>query len=730
MKEHLFMSIKKFILILTSVFLGGILIFALYAMSVVSGNLPSFEQLENPKQDLATKVLSSDGEILDHFFIKRRTYIPYDSIPQGFINALISTEDREFYNHWGIHTARVFKAIFIKSIFFGKKEGGSTITQQLARNLFYTQEKSLKRKILEAVTAVKIEETYTKNEILELYANTVYFGRGAYGIQVASQVYFNKTPLDLTTAECAYLVALLKGPDIYNAEQHYERAIGRRNLVLRLMLDNGKITAEVHNAGIDEQIALTNAKTTKGMTGIAPHFVEMVRQKLEKDERYGMKGYNLYRDGLVIYTTLNAQLQRHANSAVEEHLREFQKQFMTSWTWKDKAQLINAVVRQAIREKPDYIAVRDDEAKREVILNSYLKNQKFIDSVKRKVTLVQTGVVVIDPATGYIVGLVGGSPEAMKANIESRYSLNHVTQIKRQPGSSFKPFVYAAAIENGMTPESEIESGPYSYTLPSGQVWSPSGSGTDGGLIPLSTGLKFSINTVAARLITQHTTPTEVIVLAKKMGITTPMDPYPTIALGAEEVIPLDMASAYGTIANQGINVEPVIITRIEDRFGTVLYEYKNNGKITDALSPKVAQQMTTMMQGVVNGGTASSIRKWFKYAAAGKTGTTNDFTDAWFVGFTPQLVAGVWVGFDNSRIKFTGWYGQGGKAAAPIWGRMMSKIYSDSKLGYRKTKFGFDAVVPADSNGVDVWKDPPLENITVPEPETTPQKTKNEEEK
>ncbi|MBK9247469.1 MAG: hypothetical protein IPM69_04985 [Ignavibacteria bacterium] len=253
-------------------------------------------------------------------------------------------------------------------------------------------------------------------------------------------------------------------------------------------------------------------------------------------------------------------------------------------------------------------------------------------------------------------------------------------------------------------------------------MWSPSGTGTDGGIIPLSVGLKFSINTVAARLITQHTTPTEVIVLAKKMGITTHLDPFPTIALGAEEVIPIDMASAYGTIANQGINIEPVLITRIEDRFGTVLYEYKNNGKITDALSPKIAQQMTTMMQGVVNGGTASSIRKWYKYAAAGKTGTTNDFTDAWFVGFTPQLVAGVWVGFDNPRIKFTGWYGQGGKAAAPIWGRMMSKIYSDTKLGYRKTKFGYDLGAPADTVNIDAVKNPPLENI--PEPPTIPEKT------
>ena len=648
------MTPKKLLLILFGIFASAVLILVLYSIGVVSGNVPSFEQLENPKQDLATQVLSSDGEILDHFFIKRRTYIPFDSIPAGFVNSLISTEDREFYNHWGIHTARIFKAVLVKSIFYGKKEGGSTITQQLARNLFYTQEKSIRRKILEAVTAIKIEQTYTKKEILELYANTVYFGRGAYGIQIAAQVYFNKTALELTQAECAYLVALLKGPDIYNAEQHYEKALARRNLVLHLTYDNKLLGAGAYNKSIDEPITLPTAKTASGLTGIAPHFVEMVRQKLEKDERYGMKNYNLYRDGLVIYTTLNAKIQRHANAAVDEHLREFQKQFLQAWTWKDKSAMITALVKQAIRERPDYIAAKDDDAKRAELSRKYQKNQKFIDSVKRRATLIQTGLVVMDHSTGFINALVGASPEAMKYNSESRYSLNHITQIRRQPGSSFKPFVYASALENGLTPGSEIESGPYSYTLPSGQVWSPSGTGSEGGLVTLAYGLKLSINTVAARLITQHTTPSEVILLAKKMGITTPMDPFPTIALGAEEVIPLDIVSAYGAFANQGISVEPVSITRIEDRFGTVLYEYKNNAKITDAISPKIAQQMTSMMQGVVNGGTASGIRKWFKYDAAGKTGTTNDFTDAWFVGFTPQLVAGVWIENNNQRVKFT----------------------------------------------------------------------------
>ncbi|NBO59315.1 MAG: penicillin-binding protein, partial [Chitinophagia bacterium] len=265
----------------------------------------------------------------------------------------------------------------------------------------------------------------------------------------------------------------------------------------------------------------------------------------------------------------------------------------------------------------------------------------------------------------------------------SRYTLNHAVQIKRQPGSSFKPFIYASAMLNGMTPESTVESGPFSYTLPSGGVWSPSGSSS--GPISLANALRYSINTVAARLITKHTSPSEVIALAHRMGIKTALDPFPTLALGAEEVTPLEMTSAFGTFLNHGINVEPSFIQRIEDKRGKLIYQKSRVLELVDALNPGIAKSMIKMMRGVVAGGTAQSIKSYYPYFASGKTGTTNNYTDAWFVGLTCQLSAGVWVGFDDQRIKFTGWYGQGGKAAAPIWGRMMQKIYNTPGIRYRE---------------------------------------------
>ncbi len=653
---------------------------------LIADGLPSLEQLENPPQELATRIVSSDGELLDNFFIKRRTYIPYNQIQPDFINALIATEDREFYNHWGVHLSRIMKAM-VKNIMRGRnREGASTITQQLALNLYFKREPSYIRKLKEAVTAVQIEENYTKQEILEMYANTVYFGRGAYGIQVASQVYFNKDPKELTTAECAYLVGILRGPENYDAAESPEKLIkatDRRNVVLGLMNTVGVLDAAKMEKARNEPIKLSSEEKTDNIQSIAPHFVEWIRQSLRSDKR--LQSYDPYRDGLTIYTTLNAQAQRYANQAVAEHLAGFQKQFNASWSWRDKRTLLDSLARRAVRLRPDYIAA-DANGKR-TIATRLFKNQGFIDSVKRQATIIQTGVVILDANTGAILAMVGASPASMVNNSSARYSLNHVTQIKRQPGSSFKPFVYASALEDGMKPSSYISSGPFSFTLPTGEVWSPEGSSSMGS-VSLTTGLKYSINTVAARLITQHTTPAEVVRLAKRMGITTPLNAYPSLALGASDVIPLEMASAFGVFANQGIYVEPVSVTKIEDRFGNVIFTNKLPNSVKDALSPTIARDMTTMMQGVVDGGTASGIRQFFKYDAAGKTGTTNNYADAWFVGFTPELTASVWVGFDDQRVKFTGWYAQGGKAAAPIWGRMMGKIYGDARLGYRQTKF------------------------------------------
>lgn len=689
------MTVKKFLLMSIGAILFVVLGMTFYINMFIVDELPSFDQLENPPQELATKVLSADGKILDMFFIKKRSSIPYDSIPKDVINALIATEDRAFYDHWGIHPMRIAKAFIKNIIAFRAKEGASTLSQQLARNLFLNREVSITRKLKEAITAVKIEQTYTKKEILELYCNTVYFGKGAYGIQVASELYFKKTPLQLTTAECAYLIALLKGPENYSAIGNYEKALKRRNLVLSMMADMGFLEEDQYNASLIQPIFLNRGRLGMKDESIAPHFVEMIRQALEKDDQFNLQDNNLYRDGLVIFTTLDSRIQQAANEAVQEHLAGFQETFRKNWGWKGKQKLLNSLIKQAVMEKPEYLSLTDP-AKKEFMIQQAMKNQAFIDSVKRKATTIQTGVNVIDPMTGHILAMVGSSPEGLALAGDSRYTLNHAVQIKRQPGSSFKPFVYASAMLNGLTPETAIESGPFSYTLPSGGVWSPGGSSS--GPISLAGGLRYSINTVAARLITEHTSPSEVIALAHRMGIKSELDPFPTIALGAEEVTPLEMTSAFGTFLNHGISIAPVFIQRIEDKRGKIIYQRSRQVDLVDALRPEVAKSMVKMMRGVVTGGTASSIRSFFSYDAAGKTGTTNDYADAWFVGLTPQLAAGVWVGFDDMRIKFTGWYGQGGKAAAPIWGRMMQKVYSTPGIQYRLKSFGF---TPADSSEI-----------------------------
>jgi len=668
-----------------------LLIIGFFAYNSISDGLPSLSQLENPKQDYATQVFSSDGELLDHYYKFRRVSLPFDSIPTNFINALIATEDKEFYNHWGVHLQRVFNAM-IKNIFALRvKEGGSTITMQLSRNLFFTQEGTLKRKIREAFTAIAIEKTYTKNEILSMYANTVAFGRGTYGIQVAANVYFDKQPSELTLSECAFLVGLLKAPEHYNGLVDYERAIQRRNLVLKLMNEENMVTSFDLSNALDEPIRLAKSKINpKGTEYLAPHFVEMIRQDLADDA--SMNEYDIYRDGLIIYTTLDSKIQKYAKEALEEHLNNYQKIFNKSFSWARNQALLKALLNKAVKSNSEYIAA--ERNKKKAVERRLINNKKFVDSVKNTATTLQAGLIVIEPTTGHILAMVGASPKFMSENRDAKYSLNHATQIKRQPGSSFKPFVYTAALIDGMLPTDLIECGPYSYTLPSGEVWSPSGSGDCGPneTVTLANGLASSINTVAARLITQKTTPSHVIQIASKMGIRSPLISVPALSLGAGgDVSPIEMVSAYGSFVNEGIYVQPYAVKRIEDRFGNIILENKRSPKTYNAIPQKYANIMTMLLKGVVDYGTGYEARKYFKGVdACGKTGTTNDYADAWFVGYTPQLVAGLWVGFDDRRITFTGGYGYASKAAAPVWGKLMNKIYTDPTLPYKQKRFGF----------------------------------------
>lgn len=683
----------KYLITLVSIFVIFCIAVVIYINDVTSWGMPSLEQLENPKQDLATSVFSADGELLDRFAIQKRVSMPYDSIPAAFKNALIATEDREFYNHWGVHLRRVLTA-FIRGLTGSSRfQGASTLTMQLSRSLFLKHEYSFKRKIQEVFIAIQIEKKYTKEEILELYTNTVSFGRGAWGLQVASWLYFNKYPSQLTIAECSFLVGLLKAPEKYNGRRGLEIALDRRNLVLNLMYDQQFLNWVEFETAIEEPIVLQSGEERTKVSYLAPHFVEMIRQRLS-GKAGPLDGYDLYRDGLTIKTTINSKIQRYANEAIEEHLLEFQKLFDSQWSWKRNKDVLNQIVEEAVRNRADYKAA--NSSKKQQLLKKFKNDRKYIDSLKNSAATIQTGLVVIDPSNGCILALVGGSPKFMRENPEFKYSLNHATQIRRQAGSAFKPFVYALCLQGGMTPYDTIGCGPYSYQLVTGDYWNPRGSGgcEPGQTVTLMQGLTRSINTVAARLVTQKTSPVEVVSLCRRLGIDSPLMAVPAIALGAGgEVTPLEMTSAFGAFAYNGYHVRPYYLNKIEDKFGNIILEKKQAKKIRDALRKETTWVLTGMLENVVNHGTGYRVRTYLKdVEAAGKTGTTNDNTDAWFVGYSPELVAGVWIGFDNQSIKF-GSYGEGGRAAAPIWGRLMSKIYADQSLPYKKRNFDFPRI-------------------------------------
>lgn len=654
----------------------AVLIFLVgYGFYVISG-LPSLEELENPKPELATRVLSADGQVIDQFFLKNRAVADIKEVPHYVVDALVATEDKKFYTHWGIDPIRILSALAVDVIHMRVKEGASTITQQLARNLYLNQDVTLTRKIREAITAVQIERTYTKPEILAMYLNDVYFGRGAYGIESAAQLYFDESSSDLTLPQAALLVGMLRSPGRYDPIAHPNRAIAIKDVVLRNMFEDGKLTEDAYDAA---KKGLLNVKYHGPSTGLAPSFVEMVRQDLErKAEKYG---FDIYRDGLTVYTTLDSRMQAYTDSAVDQHIKEYQKMFDTRWDWSKNQTTLLTALDKAIRDLPEYKDAATD-SDRNAIYKKLQSDPAFIDSVKKAEQTIQVGFVCIDPKTGYIKAMVGSSNYK-----QFRYGLNHVTQIERQPGSAFKPFVYTVALDNGYAPSYKLLNQPVTIVMPDGTRWSPRNADGDfGGEVTLRTAIKYSINVVAVRAIQEIAPVNQVIDYAHRMGIKTYIPPFASIAMGTSLVVPIQLASAYGVFANEGILTKPISILRIEDKNGNVIEE--NHTQSTEVLSKQTAYLMTDMLRGVINGGTGARVRNYFYLDAAGKTGTTNDFGDAWFEGYTPQLVAGVWVGFDDDRVHFTDWDGQGGRAAAPIWGIFMRDVYDDKSIGLPITSF------------------------------------------
>jgi len=631
--------------------LFGLFFIVIIYLYFLSRDLPSLTQLEHYDPELATKIYSQDGVIIKELFTKKRIYIPLDQIPESMVQAVLATEDHTFFNHWGVNVKRFIYAMLINAMSMRYKQGASTITQQLARQLYLDLEKKVSRKIKEWITAIQIEKTYTKHEILEMYFNQMNFGHGNYGVQAASLEFFGKDAKDLKLEECALLVGLLQRPTSYYPYRFPDRALRRRNLVLHNMLRRRFINKEQYQQAINTPLELKEYDPEHEY-GIAPYFTEYIRQELQ--QRYHM---DLYKGGYSVYTTLDTRVQAAAEKAIKYHLPVLQERVNKRLISKDK---IKEYLDPDILEKISYEKLK--------------KDHRLLDSLLTESVPVQVGLVAIDPKTGYVLAMIGGRDF-------EKYKYNRIIQAKRQPGSTFKPIVYTAAIDNGYSPCFELLNQPVVLYLPNGDRWAPHNyDNSQGGPTMLRDGLKRSLNLVTARLVQQVVPPKTVADYGGKLGLTTPIPPYDAIALGAADVIPIELTSAFGVFANQGVLAKPLYILQVVDKYGNIIEEYKP--EVKEVLRQETAYIMADMLGSVINHGTGYTARTVYKFLrpAGGKTGTTNDFTDAWFVGFTPQIVAGVWVGFDDPAISLG--EGQAGAVVAlPIWAPFMKTVHDTLQL-------------------------------------------------
>ncbi len=671
-------KIKKVFLLVLAFIAIFTIVSSYYFFDYVLQGIPSFDELENPKSQLASNIYSSDGELIDQFYLENRINTPLDSIPPYVVNALIATEDQKFYDHWGVNLDRLAKAIF-KTIFLGKREGGSTITQQLAKNLFKLQTgpesffDTVVRKFREWVTAVEIEKNYTKNEIIEMYFNTHFLGKRTYGIGMAAKAYFNKKPSKLTIPEGAVIIALFNKPNRYNPDKHYDLALKKRNQIMYNMVNAGFLSKEEYKKFKEEPINLPEGRTVDGLHhSIAPHFVEMIRQNLE--EIGAEENFDIHKDGLTIYTTLDSRMQKIANEVIEKHLSLWQKHFDKNWNWEKHKDILDDILDTGIKRSKKYRLAKSIEEKNKVY-KELLNDKQFTDSIKTLKTRIDVGFIVLDSKTGEIRAMVGGR------NQNNGRGWNHVTQMKRQPGSAFKPIIYTIALDHGLYPAFPLLNQPFTI-----DGWRPQNfSNRYGGFLTLREGLKHSVNVIAARLILEgYVELWEIPKYAKAMGVKTRFTPYISNALGTTAVSPLELASVYSTLANKGIYNEPSSLTSIEDKDGILIKKFIP--ETHEAISAETDYLMVNMMESVINEGTGVGVRYRFGFwrDCAGKTGTTQDYRNAWFAGFTPQLTAVVWVGFNDERIGFydlPNHDGQGGRTAMPIWAMFMKEVYDKLEL-------------------------------------------------
>lgn len=669
------------------------------------GELPTFRDLENPKSNLASEVLSTDGKVLGSYFIQNRSNAKFNDLSPNLINALIATEDIRFYEHSGIDLKGTFAIIFYSMI--GKKRGSSTITQQLAKNLFPRKKQTILNigviKMKEWLTAIKIERNYTKEEIITMYFNTVDFGSNSYGIKTAAKTYFNKTPKDLSIDEAALLVGILKGTTVYSPIRNPERAKARRNVVLAQMEKYKYITEDELLEAQEKELSLKFTSNDHNL-GLATYFREYLRLELSKwcEENKKADGteYDLYRDGLKIYTTLDSRMQQYAEEAIREHLIYLQKEFYNHWKGRIPWGKNEDMILQALKRSERYVSMKEEGFSNEEIETAFNTPTNMtvfswsgerdttmtpLDSIKYYKWFLRSSFMSMDPHTGHIKAWVGGPDYKY-------FKYDQVKLGKRQVGSTFKPLVYTVAMDNGWSPCFEAPNLPIVFE--DFDNWSPKNSDNkEGGMMTLRMGLANSVNLITAYMMKQ-VGPQAVVNVAKKMGITSEIPPYPSICLGTPDVTLYEMVGAYSTYANKGVWTEPVYITRIEDKNGNVLFE-KLPRKV-DALSEQTAYLMLYMMKGVIDKGTGLRLRGpryRFTQPIAGKTGTTQDNSDGWFIGVTPDLVSGVWTGGEDRTIRFRSTnLGEGANTALPIWALYMKKVYANPELKISQGDFAAPA--------------------------------------
>ena len=703
----------------------GILAFFLFASWGLFGSMPSFEDLENPDSNLATEIISSDGVVIGKYFKTNRSQLKYSDLPKSLVEALVATEDARFYDHSGIDGRGTLRAIFT----LGTNGGASTLTQQLAKQLFHGEGSKflpfrIVQKIKEWIIAIRLERQYTKNEILAMYCNVYDFGNYSVGVSSAAQTYFSKDPKDLTMDESAILVGMFKNSGLYNPVRNPEGVKNRRNVVLSQM-EKAKMITETEKERLQALPIALKFKLESHREGTATYFREYLRDYMKKwvaeNKKPDGSDYDIYKDGLKIYTTIDSRMQQYAEEAVSAHMKNLQQQFFIEMKTNKNAPFVNItkaetdrIIMQAMKNSTRWAIMKDMDKSEDDIINSFKVKTKMriftwkgerdtimtpLDSIRYYKHFLQSGLMAMEPQTGNIKAWVGG--------INYKYfQYDHVGQGARQVGSTFKPFVYATAIEQlNMSPCDSILDGPFMIHKGRHHVtedWEPRNSDNRyRGMVTLKQGLANSINTVSAKLI-DRTGPEAVVELTKKLGVKTEIPVQPSIALGAVDITVEDMVAAYSTFANQGVYVKPQFLSRIENKSGEVIYEPIPESH--DVLNKDIAFAVIKLLQGVTETGSGARLRtqgggsgdnRWTGYPymftnpIAGKTGTTQNQSDGWFMGMVPNLVTGVWVGCEDRSARFKSLtYGQGATAALPVWAYFMKLCYADKDLQVSKSDF------------------------------------------